>query len=262
MELIVLLKIKKMRTEMEYITLFKRFTYTFFTILLIILFTGFFCSRFFGKVKTGKLSHSPQKPLTELSGFKIRRYFSDPLVIELCYTVDARQMGSIDELIKQNVNINAKGKNNLTPLLWCFQFTLWHGLANVRNYHEMSPYSKVDPTTNIPTCTQMFVDDRIRCLERLMFYGADPNVKIIEENGDSPSIIIDMENGITLVHLAAPLYLTPDLKIDFNCLPLVLKYGGDPNIVYDEFHITPIFCACNPEFKPNNKSKIRKEYIQ
>jgi hypothetical protein len=53
-------------------------------------------------------------------GWKAEDYFSDPQVIALCHAIAANNLAEIDRLVAAGANVNAKGKGNMTPLLWAF----------------------------------------------------------------------------------------------------------------------------------------------
>lgn len=78
----------------------------------------------------------------EKFGWKAEDYFDDPKVIALCHAIEANNIGEIDRLIAAGANVNAKGKDNMTPLLWAFP------------------------------------DKKLACFTRLLELGANPNVAI------------------------------------------------------------------------------------
>lgn len=53
-------------------------------------------------------------------GWEPGLYFKDPKVIALCNAIETNDIDEMKRLIKLGVNINAKGKGNMTPLLWAF----------------------------------------------------------------------------------------------------------------------------------------------
>ncbi|MDR1959013.1 MAG: ankyrin repeat domain-containing protein [Planctomycetaceae bacterium] len=63
--------------------------------------------------------------------------------------------------------------------------------------------------------------------------------------------------GISVVFMSAANCFYYDDEQQSNFLPIVLKYGGDPNIVYTEYNVTPIFAACNPSKSFGNALKSR-----
>ena len=53
-------------------------------------------------------------------GWKAENFFTDAKVIALCKAVEAKDIREIDRLAKAGANVNAKGRGNMTPLLWAF----------------------------------------------------------------------------------------------------------------------------------------------
>ena len=53
-------------------------------------------------------------------GWKADNYFTDPRVIELCQAIEVDDLKRMQELIDQGANVNAIGKDNMTPLLWAY----------------------------------------------------------------------------------------------------------------------------------------------
>lgn len=72
--------------------------------------------------------------------WKAEEYFDDPQVIELCRAIESNDLTEIDRLVAAGADINAKGKGNMTPLLWAY------------------------PDNNLPR------------FKRLLEHGADPNI--------------------------------------------------------------------------------------
>ena len=77
-------------------------------------------------------------------GWKTEKYFTDPKVVLLCKAIEAKDLKEIARLVASGVNVNAKGRGNMTPLLWAF-----------------------------PMGEEVF--------EKLLELGADPNIKLTEK---------------------------------------------------------------------------------
>ena len=75
-------------------------------------------------------------------GWKAEDYFNDPHVIALCKAIEANDIKEVNRVIAAGADVKAKGKDNMTPLMWAF------------------PDSKLE---------------RFKCL---LEHGADPNVAI------------------------------------------------------------------------------------
>lgn len=74
-------------------------------------------------------------------GWKAEKFFDDPQVIALCKAIEANDLDEIDRLVQAGADVNAKGKENMTPLLWSYP------------------------------------DNKLERFEKLLEHGADPNVK-------------------------------------------------------------------------------------
>ena len=79
--------------------------------------------------------------------WKADDFFDDPKVIALCKAIEAKDLKEIDRLVAEGADVNAKGKGNMTPLLWAF------------------PENKPD------------------IFKRILEHGADPNVVVSSDFG-------------------------------------------------------------------------------
>jgi ankyrin repeat protein len=53
-------------------------------------------------------------------GWKAEDYFTDPQVIALCRAIEASDLAEMERLVKAGADVNAQGKDKMTPLLWAF----------------------------------------------------------------------------------------------------------------------------------------------
>jgi uncharacterized protein len=142
--------------------------------------------------------------------WKAEDFFRDPAVIALCKAIEAKDINEIDRLAKAGVNVNAKGRGNMTPLLWAF-----------------------------PMGEDLF--------GKMLDLGADPNVQLTE-NLKSMFYGFDIREGSSVmsasVHLAdGPVHDMFFRKVRMDhYLKLVLQHGGNPNLPDKEGN-TPI-CSC------------------
>jgi hypothetical protein len=90
-------------------------------------------------------------------------YFTDAKVIALCRAIEANDLAEIDRLVAAGADVNAKGKGNMTPLLWAFP------------------------------------DNKLERFTRLLEHGADPNVFVENDFGTRSAIL----PGESVTHLAA-----------------------------------------------------------
>lgn len=101
--------------------------------LALLMITG--CGRLVGMRKT----------FHQRCGWKAEDYFTDPKVIALCRAIEANDLAEMERLVQAGADVNARGKGNMTPLLWAF------------------------PDNHLPR------------FKWLLEHGADPNVKIESE---------------------------------------------------------------------------------
>ena len=59
-------------------------------------------------------------PWHELHGWKAADFFTDPQVIALCDAIAANDVARMKERIAAGADVNARGKDSMTPLLWAF----------------------------------------------------------------------------------------------------------------------------------------------
>jgi len=96
--------------------------------------------------------------------WKAEDYFDDPKVIALCKAIEAKDLQEIDRLVADGADVNAKGKGNMTPLLWA--------------YPENKP----------------------EVFKRILEHGADPNVEVTSDFNTRMQGILP---GDSVLHLAA-----------------------------------------------------------
>jgi uncharacterized protein len=128
--------------------------------------------------------------------WKAEDFFTDPGVVSLCRAIEAADIAEIDRLVKSGVNVNAKGRANMTPLLWAF-----------------------------PMGENVF--------KKMLELGADPNVKLTTRvwtvrltKGDS---VVSASASPELIEGPVHEQYFYDAPMD-NYLKLVLQHGGNPNI--------------------------------
>jgi hypothetical protein len=94
--------------------------------------------------------------------WKAEDYFDDVQVVALCHAIEKDDVAEMDRLIAAGTNVNAKGKGNMTPLMWAFP------------------------------------DNKLARFERLLEHGADPNVIIESDFGTRDAIM----PGVAVTHMA------------------------------------------------------------
>jgi ankyrin repeat protein len=142
-------------------------------------------------------------------GWKAEDFFTDDQVIALCRAIEADDIPEMKRLIATGVNVNAVGKDGMTPLLWAF------------------PEAKIE---------------RFQCL---LENGADPNVAIQSDFGTrglpfhpypAGGHMFDDRGchaGQSVTHLACR---SPQLAY----CKLVMMHGGDPNLVDQQTGQVPL----------------------
>jgi ankyrin repeat protein len=144
----------------------------------------------------GSLSQSPllqrDVPFHKRFQWNAEDFFDDPQVIALCRAIEAQDLQEIDRLIADGADVNALGKDNMTPLLWAF------------------------PTQNLAVLT------------KILEAGADPNVHITSDfGGDFGSVRMGgmtIRTGMSVLEMAAQ----TSYKGYFEA---VMKHCGNPNLV-------------------------------
>jgi hypothetical protein len=125
-------------------------------------------------------------------GWKAEDFFDDPQVIALCEAIEAENLEEMERLINAGADVNAKGKGNMTPLLWAFP------------------------------------DNKPERFEKLLEHGADPNVVVTSDFNTKMSGIVP---GDSVTHLACrthfPKYF--DLVFDHGGDPNLVNEGDFEN---------------------------------
>lgn len=173
-------------------------------------------------------------------------FFDDPRVVELCFAIEQKRLDRVEYLVKyEQVDINARGFRNVTPLLWAFPLGLRDFLeyCSERNSEGAARLSTEEFNATLDrVCTQ-----HCRLLKRLMELGADPNIQVSAEEpgsgkryGPPANLFGGDYRGLSVTHLSAVVYGPSD----FTFLPTVMAHGGSTDLVFDARGVTPIFFAC------------------
>ena len=91
-------------------------------------------------------------------------YFDDTMVVKLCHAIEAEDLPGIRRLVADGADVNARGKGNMTPLLWAYP------------------------------------DNRPERFSLLLELGADPNV-IFESSFNAEAHVVF--EGTSVTHLAS-----------------------------------------------------------
>jgi ankyrin repeat protein len=96
--------------------------------------------------------------------WKAEDYFDDPKVIALCKAIQEKDIAKIDKLVADGADVNAKGKGNMTPLLWAFP------------------------------------ENKPEVFKRILEFGGDPNIEVTSDFNTKNQGI---RQGDSVLHLAA-----------------------------------------------------------
>jgi hypothetical protein len=145
--------------------------------------------------------------------WKAEDFFADANVVALCKAIEAKNIKEIDRLAGAGVNINAKGRGNMTPLLWAF-----------------------------PMGEEVF--------GKMLDLGADPNVQLTENV--MPHGLPGLDKGKSVMSASVQHIdgyfrdqMARNVRMD-NYLEQVLRHGGNPNLE-DPDGNTLIFYATHPQ---------------
>lgn len=115
------------------------------------------------------------------AGFYAEEVFDDPQVVELCLAIEHGNLRKMERLIEEGVDVNARGRDNLTPLFWAFfggheermEVLLKHGAnPNISITKEYAPASMPNGTSVTELAARAPFPG---CFELVMEYGGDPN---------------------------------------------------------------------------------------
>jgi hypothetical protein len=117
-------------------------------------------------------------------GWKATDYFTDPKVIALCHAIEANDFPEMERLVRAGADVNALGKDKMTPLLWAFpdyqlprfEWLLKHG-ANPNvvvegEFNSRQSISRGDSVT-LMACKSSFPG----YFEAVFDSGGDPNIR-------------------------------------------------------------------------------------
>ena len=126
----------------------------------------------------------PGRSIHQRCGWKAEDYFTDPQVIALCRAIEANDIVEMERLVKAGADVNAQGKDKMTPLLWAFpdnhlprfKWLLEHG-ANPNvvvegEFNSRKSISRGDSVT-LMACKSSFRG----YFEAVFDNGGDPNIR-------------------------------------------------------------------------------------
>jgi hypothetical protein len=132
----------------------------------------------------GLLAMLPGATVHQRCGWKAEEYFSDPQVIALCHAIEANDLAEMERLVKAGADVNAQGKDKMTPLLWAFpdnqlprfKWLLEHGAnPNVVVEGEFNTRQSISSGDSVTfmSCKSAFPG----YFEAVFDNGGDPNIR-------------------------------------------------------------------------------------
>ena len=135
-------------------------------------------------VGCGVMAMLPGATVHQRCGWKAEDYFTDPQVIALCRAIEANDLAEMQRLVKAGADVNAQGKDKMTPLLWAFpdndlprfKWLLEHG-ANPNvvvegEFNTRQTISRGDSVTHMACKTSL-----PGYFEAVFDHGGDPNIR-------------------------------------------------------------------------------------
>ena len=162
--------------------------------------------------------------------WKAKDYFSDPKVIALCKAIEAKDIKEIDRLVANGADVNAKGKDNMTPLLWAFPENKPDVFKRILE-HGADPNVKIAGNFNTTVLHCSVITEFPNYLRYVLQYGGDPN--LIDPYGHSPLLMVFGGR-------------TPDKK---EAIQLLIDAGADLDYGIDT-HETALYASVRAECFP------------
>ena len=135
-------------------------------------------------VGCGVTAMLPGATVHQRCGWTAEDYFTDPQVIALCHAIEVNDLAEMERLVKAGADVNAQGKDKMTPLLWAFpdnhlprfKWLLEHG-ANPNvvvegEFNTRQTISRGDSVTHMACKTSL-----PGYFEAVFDHGGDPNIR-------------------------------------------------------------------------------------
>lgn len=117
-----------------------------------------------------------------LSSMKAKDHFSSPSQTRLAEAAARGEVRKIDELLKGGADINARGKDNMTPLLWSM---LKKNKPGFRHLLERGADPDVQTPSGYYVMSIAAITDDLEYLDLLLTHGGDPNL-VDSKDGTTP----------------------------------------------------------------------------
>lgn len=146
------------------------------------------------------IASATERTWHEKFNWKAEEYFSDPQVIALCRAIEAEDLEEIDRLGAAGADVNAKGKGNMTPLLWAFPDNKPERFIRLLQ-HGADPNVIVTSQFNTgragiqlgDSITHLAAKSRFHHFKHVMEHGGDPN--LVNEYNETPLFSVIKGSG-------------------------------------------------------------------
>jgi len=137
--------------------------------------------------------------------WKAEEYFTDPQIVALCKAIEREDLAEMERLVQAGANVNARGKDGMTPLLWAY------------------PAGE-------------------KALEKVLELGADPNTQY--DSGFRSNGMIDAGDSLLFIAMKSTAPMNTQYVEKFqNYVDILLKHGADPNLVQKKLKTVPLYNA-------------------
>lgn len=131
-------------------------------------------------------------------------FFADSEVTALAKAASAGDIDTVDALVKKGVDINARGKDGMTPLLFAMWAKNKEGFRRLLE-HGADPNSQIIDGQSVTSFSALSVDDS-DWLKMALKYGADPNLvnphgRVEDEKNRTPLFDVLMGRNLTNLSL-------------------------------------------------------------
>ena len=212
----------------------------------------------------GLLAMLPGATVHQRCDWRAEDYFTDPQVIALCKAIEANDLAEMERLVKAGADINAQGKDKMTPLLWAFpdnhlprfKWLLEHG-ANPNvivegEFNTRQNISRGDSVTIMACKTSP-----PGYFEAVFDHGGDPNIRHTGPLGFSQTplfAVITFGSG----DRAAKIRRLIDLGADMNAL----SNGGTPVMQavswFGQHELALMMLEAGADFRKYGESEIHR----
>jgi ankyrin repeat protein len=212
----------------------------------------------------GLLAMLPGATVHQRCGWKAEDYFTDPQVIALCRAIEANDLAEMGRLVKAGADVNAQGKDKMTPLLWAFpdnhlprfKWLLEHG-ANPNvvvegEFNTRQTISRGDSVTHMACKTSL-----PGYFKAVFDHGGDPNIRHTGPLGFSQTplfAVITRGDG----DKAAQIRRLIDLGADMNAL----SNGGTPAMQavswFGQYELALMMLEAGANFRTYDESDIQR----